>query len=126
MEATGKEIDVYIQKKTMNIRDDQVKINEANKIVRELMALKRLKEDVESPVVQYLMEELERLTLAYAKNTLNGSKIEPENSVECKCGERIDVNKVYYQVYVKAYNKIVGIIDKWNKKNIDIAKASRR
>lgn len=125
MEASREEIDLYIAKQTAKL-PEVARMPEAQRIIRKLMVLKELKEDVESPIVQYIVETLEKNALECGKRALNGSKIVPEYTIDCKCGEKIDINKVYYQVYVKVHDMIVGIVDKWNKENLDIAKGSRR
>lgn len=126
MEATDKEIEVYIQNKTANIRSEQGKINEGNRIVRKLTVLRELKDDVESPVIQYLLKDLETRALSHGKKALNGSKIDENFAFTCRCGEKADLHKFYYKVYCDAHDVIVGIVEKWNEENLNIAKASRR
>lgn len=126
MDANEEQIERYIQDKTSDIRSDHKKVEVANKIIRKLFVLKQLKDDVDSPIVQYFLKEFEGRALHYGKKALNGSQPDSESSYECKCGEKIDMNKLYYKVYSDAHDLIVGFVEQWNKANSDIAKASRR
>lgn len=119
MRASHEEIQAYIEKGNMTQRG-------ASELLRELMELETLNEDYDSPVMRHLKEELEKSMKFHARSVLKNVKPDEKYLYECKCGEKIDLHKIYYQTIGNVWLWMQEIVTRWHKKNRGIKEGSRR
>jgi len=119
MEASREDIELYLNKRNMT----QL---EAARVISELMVLKQLADEFDSPLIQYLKDTIESNMKQHGKAVLDNVKPDDKFSLTCACGINHDLNKIYYHTYQTVWSTITSIVGRWYKRNEDIVKGARR